>query len=155
VSYEQGRVYQTTIRRERIIQDPVWWRLVSICFGNKTWHFAILFVSRCCILPNSREQSPSWIANSHSASQEILCLSWNHKVDYRVHNSLPLVPVLSLMKLVHTLPPYFSDIDSDSIFPFMSRSSQQSLPFRFSNRTLVCISHLSHACYMTHLFHPP
>jgi len=30
------------------------------------------------------EQSPSWEANSHSASQQIPCLLWNRKVRYRV-----------------------------------------------------------------------
>jgi hypothetical protein len=33
------------------------------------------------------EQSPSCEANSHSASQEILCLLWNTKVCYHVHKS--------------------------------------------------------------------
>jgi hypothetical protein len=34
------------------------------------------------------EQSPSWDANSHSASQENLHLLWNPKIPYRVHKSL-------------------------------------------------------------------
>jgi hypothetical protein len=33
------------------------------------------------------EQSPTWEANSHSDSQEILHLLWNPKVHYRVHSS--------------------------------------------------------------------
>jgi hypothetical protein len=34
---------------------------------------------------NSMEQSPSWKADSHSASQEINRLLWNSKLHYRVH----------------------------------------------------------------------
>jgi hypothetical protein len=40
------------------------------------------------------EQSPSWEANSHSASQ-IPSLLWDAKFHYRVHTSPPLDPILS------------------------------------------------------------
>jgi len=36
----------------------------------------------------------------------------------------------------------------------ISNSSTWSLPFRFSNQNIVCISHLSHTCYMLHQSHP-
>jgi len=46
-----------------------------------------------------------------------------------------------------------------TVFPylgsFMHRSSEWSLPFRFTNKNIVCISHLSHLYYMPHSFHPP
>jgi hypothetical protein len=46
-------------------------------------------------------------------------------------------------------------IHSNIIFPSMSRSSKWSLPFRFCNLNIACISHLSHACYMPRSSHPP
>jgi len=41
------------------------------------------------------EQSPSWEADSHSASQKIAQRLWNSKVYFRVHKSPTLVSVLS------------------------------------------------------------
>jgi hypothetical protein len=82
-------------------------------------------------LTNSRKQSPFPEVNSCSASQEIPCLSWNPKVHYCVHNSLPLVPILSQMNPVDSPPPDFPKIHSNIILPSMPRSSEWSLPFRF------------------------
>jgi hypothetical protein len=49
-------------------------------------------------------------------ANEIPCLSWNPKVHYHAHKSLPLVPRMSHMDSVHTLTPYFFKIHFN-IFP--------------------------------------
>jgi hypothetical protein len=88
------------------------------------------------LLNNSMEQSPSWEANSHSASKEIPCLLWNPKVHYCVNKSLSLVPVLSQMKLVHTFRLCFPKIPSNVTFPSMPRSFEWFLTPGFLTKIL-------------------
>jgi hypothetical protein len=49
------------------------------------------------------EQSTFREANRCSANQEIFCISWNRKVYYHVHKSLPLVPILRKMNPFNTV----------------------------------------------------
>jgi hypothetical protein len=57
-------------------------------------------------------QNSSWEANGHSASQEIQYILRNSQVQYTVHKSLSLIPIVSQMHAVHTFPPYFPKIHS-------------------------------------------
>jgi hypothetical protein len=45
--------------------------------------------------------------HSHSATHEIPRIVWNRKVDFRIHSSLPLIPIPSQMNPVHILTPYY------------------------------------------------
>jgi hypothetical protein len=67
------------------------------------------------------DQSPSWEADSHSASQEIPRHSWNPKIHFRVHKSPPMVPTPIQMNPVQTFPPYFRKIYSRIIIPSTPR----------------------------------
>jgi len=99
------------------------------------------------------EHSISRDANSHSASQEIPQILWNPNVHCHVHKRQPLVPNLSHMNPVQNFPHFSSNIQSNIILSFMSRSSEWSLPLRFSDQTFVCIPHLLHAGYTPRLVH--
>jgi hypothetical protein len=94
------------------------------------------------------KQSP-WEANSHSGSQDTPRLLWNPKLHYSVYNSPPVAYILRQIHSVHTFPPCFPKIHSNIILPFTPKSSEWSSPFRFSDQTCVCISHLSDACYVS------
>jgi len=59
-----------------------------------------------------------------------------------------LVSILIHMNPIRSFPSYFPIIISNIIFPSMSRSSEWSLSFRFSDQNFVCISHICHLCYI-------
>jgi hypothetical protein len=46
---------------------------------------------------DNMEPSPSWDANSRSATQEVPNIVWNPKIQYRVNNNPSLVTILSQM----------------------------------------------------------
>jgi hypothetical protein len=93
---------------------------------------------------NSIQQSP-WEINNCSTAQKTSSLLWNPKVHYPVHKSPPLDPLLSHLNPVHNLTPYIFKINFNIILP----PTLWSLPFRFSDQNLVCMSHLYNACYIS------
>ena len=76
-------------------------------------------------------QSPTWEANWFAASQEILRISRNPKVHYRIHKPPPLVSILGQPNPVHIPTSHFLEIHPNIIHPSMPRSPQWSPSLRF------------------------
>jgi hypothetical protein len=69
------------------------------------------FLYRCiysAVTPLTHGASSSWEAENCGATQELPSILRNPKIYYRVHKRLPLVPILSQIDLVHTIPSYLS-----------------------------------------------
>jgi hypothetical protein len=63
------------------------------------------------------ELSPSWEAANCAATQELPSILWNLKIHYCTHKSPPLVPFLSQIDPVHTIPSYLSKIHFNIVHP--------------------------------------
>jgi hypothetical protein len=96
------------------------------------------------------EQSCSWGANSHSASQEISRPLWKPKVHYCVHKSPTLLPILSQLNPVHAFPTCFPNIHPNFILTSTPRSFEWSLIFSFSYQLCVHLISPMRTTYLTH-----
>jgi hypothetical protein len=63
------------------------------------------------------EVSPSSEAANCAATQELPSILWNPNVHYHVHKSPTLVPILSQIDQVHTIPSYLSKIYFNIVQP--------------------------------------
>jgi hypothetical protein len=97
------------------------------------------------------EQSHSWEANSHWASQEIHHLLWNPKVYHHVHKSPPLLPALDQMFPIHTFS-HLVSLRSNLISSSHLRLGLLSgLPLSYSDQNFVCISPMRATCPAYHI----
>jgi len=79
-------------------------------------------------------QSPSWEANWFAASQEILRISRNLKVHYRIHKRPPPVSILDQPNPVHILTSHLLEIHPNIIHPSTPRSPQWFLSLRLPHQ---------------------
>jgi hypothetical protein len=62
------------------------------------------------------ELSPSWGAANCAATQKLPSISWKPNVQYRVHKSPPLVPILSNINPIHIIPSYLCNTTSQNLY---------------------------------------
>jgi hypothetical protein len=99
--------------------------------------------------------SPFWEAANCAAMQELPSILWNPKVYYCVHKSPPLVPILSHINPIHTIPSYLSKIHFHIVHPLTSWPSQWSLSLWFSHQYPIYISLPPNSCYLPYPSHTP
>jgi hypothetical protein len=105
------------------------------------------------LLHKFTEQSPTWEADTFSASQEVALILFQPNVKGRVHSSQPPVPVLRQINPVHAPPSYFFKVHLYIILSNRLTSSKWPLSFMFPLQNPVCIFLVPRACYMSRPSH--
>jgi hypothetical protein len=108
----QNKRRQTSIPRVRFEPTiPVFERAKTI----HTLDRAATAIGTVQLLTHSlMELNPSWEAANCAATQELPSILWNPKFHCRVHKSPTLVPILSQINPIHTIPSYLSKIHSNN-----------------------------------------
>jgi hypothetical protein len=80
------------------------------------------------------ELSPSWEGANCAVTQELPSVLWNPKVHYPIYKSPPLVPILSQIDPIPTIPSYLSKglwqaRDISQIKPLWGTTSAMGAPF--------------------------
>jgi hypothetical protein len=75
------------------------------------------------------ELSPSWEAANCAATHELHRILWRPKVHYLVHKNPSLVPILSQINPIYTIPSYLPKIHFNMVYTPTFWSSQWSLFF--------------------------
>jgi hypothetical protein len=107
--------------------------------GRKVTKLKILSVTR----RHNMGEIRSWEADSRGSGRYTPRLLWNLKFYYRVHKSLPLVPILSQMHPVHTRLVFKNTFNI--VLLSTLRSSKRTFHSDFSTKILYSFLH---ACYM-------
>jgi hypothetical protein len=124
---EEMRQFKTTAILPTTIHT-VLCRWISVILISRIWYFGLSVVMNCtctawCYEGTSSSSSPSWEAGNYTATQEPPSILWNPKFHYCVHKSLPLVPILSQIDPVHTIPSYLPKLYFNTVHPPMSWAS--------------------------------
>ena len=101
------------------------------------------------LLTYAIEQSHSWRANRFSDSQEIPCILWNPKFQYRIHTCAPPVHIMSKLDPMHAPTSLFLNIYLNINLPSTHGSSKWSLFAQVSPpkpcRRLSCLPYVLHS----------
>lgn len=109
--------------------------------------------TECIHMTNWKDQS-FW-EPSCSSRRQIPCNLWNRNFHYSIDRCPTFAPILKEIKSFHTLPYYLFKTYFNIILPSMSRTSKESLYFRFFHHSPTCISIEFYACHMLYPSQPP